>query len=205
MPIFIDESGDSGIGQKSSPTFTLAAVLFETDEGAEACARAVVRLGQELGVREFHFVDLTEANRRNFLQAVREYEFRYVVQTVVKERVVHKKLWRKKAFFYERVAEKLAAGVEEWLRLAQKNRLPKPLNAKIVADRNGDPEYMQALKKHLRIIKDEHGRSLVGKVTSHRSISSPLVQLADMVCGAIRHRGYEKIIEGKRLQVLEWP
>jgi hypothetical protein len=74
-----------------------------------------------------------------------------------------------------------------------------------VADRNGDPEYMQALKKHLRTIKDEHGRPLVGKVTSHRSISFPLVQLADMVCGAVRHRGYEKIIEGKRLQVLEWP
>lgn len=204
MPVFIDESGDSGMGPKSPRAFSLAAVLFETDEEAAACEEAILALKARLGIREFHFVDLDEWRRREFLQMVSDHEFAYVVQTLRKEGLRHKD-WRKKAFFYDRAAERLAEGIREWLDIAQACCDPKPLNAKVVVDRTGDREYMQALGKRLRQVKGGDGKPLVGQVTSHRSVSYSLLQLADMVCGAVLHPGYEKVILGRRLKVEEWP
>jgi hypothetical protein len=204
MPILGDESGDPGMGQHCSPTFTLALTLFETDEEASACEQTITKLRAELGIREFHWVSLTDKERTDFLNAVLKHNFYYVAQTLDKGKVKHRG-FRNKAFFYERVAEKMAEGIEDFLRIAQGCCEPKPLDMAVVLDRNGDREYMSSMGKHLKRIKDARGRSLVGKISSHRSISYDLLQLADMVCGAVLHQPFAKIIKSKKWSELLWP
>src|ERR1019366_2265494 len=188
----------------SSPTFTLAFALFENVREAEACAQTIAGLKTTLGVREFHWIDLNDARRTSFLNAILQHEFYYLLQTVEKTKLKHRD-FRKKAFFYERVAEKMAEAVADFLHLAQGCCLPKPLNMSVVLERNDDADYMRSMGKHLRKIKDAHGRSLVGKVSSRRSIGDNLVQLADMICGALLHPTFDTLIHKKKWKELRWP
>lgn len=204
MPIFGDESGDPGTKPGSSPTFTLAFVLFENAGQAAACEQTIAGLKTSLGVREFHWIDRNDARRTAFLSAVLQHEFYYVIQTVEKTKLKHKD-FRKKAFFYERVAEKMAEAVADFLHLAQACCLPKPLNMAVVLDRNDDADFMRSMGKHLRKIKDANGRSLVGKVSSRRSRGDDLVQLADMICGAFLHSPFDAMVHRKKWKQVMWP
>jgi hypothetical protein len=204
MPIFGDESGDPGMKPGSSPTFTLALILFESELEAAACEQTIASLKVSLHVDEFRWVNLDDSKRTAFLQTVVQHDFFYVAQTLVKKRLKHRD-FRKKAFFYERVAEKSAVQIKDFLLLAQANCLPDPLNLSVVLDRNDDADYMRSMGKHLRSIKDARGKSLIGKVSSRRSHGQNLLQLADMVCGAVLHPPFDKIVKNKKWQDLTWP
>lgn len=206
MRIAVDESGQPTVAKGSSPTFSLGAVLFECVEEAEACDRTVEQMKASLNVPEFHYVDLTQATRKAFLETVHKHDFGYVVQTFLKKRRKHGK-WDEKEFFYDRIAAKFAESIGEFIRIAHVCRLPAPLNAKVVCDKGSDPEYMRAIGTHLRKFKDERGRSLIEKVSSQRSISNNLIQVADMVLGAVVHptHGHKIILQQKKWVELEWP
>ncbi len=206
MRIFVDESGHPTVAYGSSPTFSLGAVLFEHVDEAEACNQTVGQLKASLNVAEFHYIDLTPATRKAFLEAVLKHNFGYVVQTFVKKRRKHKN-WAENEFFYDRVAAKFAEGIGEFLRIAQVCRLPDSLNAKVVCDKGSDPAFMRAMGEHLLKFKDRRGRSLIEKVSSQRSISNNLVQVADMVLGTVVHpnHGLKSVIQKKKWIELEWP
>jgi hypothetical protein len=109
--------------------------------------------------------------------------------------------------FYDRIAAKFAEGVGEFLQIAHACRLPDPLNAKVVCDKGPAPVFLQALGEHLRKIKDHRGTSLSEKVSSQRALSNNLIQMADMVLGAIVHpnHGHTVIVQKKKWVELEWP
>ena len=206
MRITVDESGQPTVASGSSPTFSLGAVLFERAEEAEACDQTVERLKAGLNVAEFHYVDLRQATRRAFFDAVREHDFGYIVQTFVKARRKHGN-WNRNQFFYDRIALKFAETMEEFLRIAHACRLPEPLNAKVVCDKGADPAFLRAMGEHLRKFKDERGRSLVEKLSSRRSVSDNLVQVADMILGAVVHpkHDHKVAIERRKWAEMEWP
>ena len=206
MRIAVDESGQPTVADGSSPTFSLGAVLVERVEEAEACDQTIEQLKASLNVAEFHYVDLTPATRKAFLETILQHDFGYVVQTFVKKRRKHGK-WAENKFFYDRIAAKFAEGIGEFLQIAHACRLPDPLNAKVVCDKGSDLAFMWAMGEHLRKFKDHRGRSLVEKVSSQRSISNNLVQAADMVLGTVVHpnHGHKSIIQRKKWIELEWP
>ena len=81
--VFIDESGDSGFSDGSSPFFTLASVVFNKMEEANICSQAIENLKKELGwaskksKSEFHFNRNTDQIRKKFLTTVSQHKFDY--------------------------------------------------------------------------------------------------------------------------------
>lgn len=195
MPIYGDESGDVGMKPGSSPRFSLCVALFETVEQAADCSETIAQLKVELGEDEFHWIALGDKNRKAFLEGIAKEKFHYLVQTVEKQKLKQRNI-RKKAF-YDRVAEQMAKGVDEYLRLAQECCSPSHLNCLLVLDRNDDRDYMRAMEHHLRSIKDDDGHSLIGRIRAHRSNGENLLQLADMLCGAALHPPFDKLIADK--------
>jgi hypothetical protein len=206
MRIAVDESGQPTVADGSSPRFSLGAVLFEHVEEAEACEQTVEQLKASLNVAEFHYVDLTQATRKTFLEAILKHDFGYAVQTFIKKRRKHGK-WTENEFFYDRIAAKFAEGIGEFLQIAHACRLPDPLNAKVICDKGPDPAFLRAMGEHLRKFKDHRGRPLIEKVSSQRAISNNLIQVVDMILGAIVHpnHGHKVINQKKKWIELEWP
>lgn len=90
MKIFIDESGDSGFqfDKCSSRYFTLAMVVFNDHDEADACEQRIQLLKRELQYpdnHEFHFVNTSFRIREEFFKAVAPYNFFYYCFVLNKE------------------------------------------------------------------------------------------------------------------------
>ena len=85
-------------------------------------------------------------------------------------------------------------------------------NSKIIIDKNGDRDFRWKLAKSLkRQMTDSDGTCRIRKVTMEASHSNNLLQLADMVCGALM-RSYSSdddrfrdLIRCKEKLVVRWP
>ncbi|MBI1830370.1 MAG: DUF3800 domain-containing protein [Planctomycetes bacterium] len=185
MRIFIDESGDCGMKrQNSADYFAVAAILVPT-EAIVACETAIQETRTLLKLPsdfEFHFGRIKDRHRREFLARMAKCEFTYVA-CYINKLGLHGEHWRDKSFFYESVLGALADSSAGFLLAAQESR-GAPLNAKLIADDNNDAEYMKILRRRFRNLKAD-GKSLVEKVGAGRSRSLDMIQLADMVCGAV--------------------
>jgi hypothetical protein len=209
MLVFVDESGDAGMKLEagSSPFFVVTAVLFEDHEEATACDRHINEVRQQLGLRshkEFHFTSDTPAIRQHFLRQVSSYEFFYFAVVLNKRR-----LWgpgfRYKAPFYKYTVN-----------LVFQNMRPHLADATVVIDRSGDRDFRRQLAPYLRKkIGERKGQPrIIRKVRAERSHGNNLIQLADMICGAVarsfqtrrkdRHT-YRGIVRHRELRVQVWP
>lgn len=218
MPTFIDESGDCGWKDTGSkPHFAITAVWFETPEHSFTCAEEIDKLRREklkvCSTFEFHFVRTNPLHRMAFLEAVADCSFYFVACVVRKRRDdggwLEGRMWRNKEFLYERAIEPVVASLEEYFHLAEAAKA-SPLNERVLFDENDDPVYRRVLREKFRVPKAASGRSLVKTVKSGASKGSNLLQLADMVCGAIVHSfhksdEYKKIIEAQSLGIHELP
>jgi hypothetical protein len=73
--------------------------------------------------------------------------------------------------------------------------------AKIVIDKNGDRFFRQELEKHLkRQMAGADGNCLIRKVGMEASHSNNLVQLADMICGAVARSFNTGSVESHRFR-----
>jgi hypothetical protein len=207
MLVFIDESGDPGMRGKpgSSPFFAVTAVLFEETEEAMACEERILRCRQELKVRpsfEFKFYSCSDKYRACFLEAVSSAGFFY--HTVVLNKA---KLWSRgfqdKHSFYKYTTS-----------LVFENAKPHLREATVVIDRCGDHLFRKQLSKYLKRKMNEGGRTLIKSVKMEPSHSNHLLQLADMVCGAIARSfnvgkpdrmRFRQIIKHRELRVQVWP
>ena len=206
MLVFFDESGDSGMKGKlgSSPFFVVTAVLFEDNDEAEKCEQAIRTVRVTLGVHqhfEFHFNNCNDRIRSTFLSSVAQSAFFY--HSVVLNKA---KLWGKgfqnKASFY-----KYAAG------LVFENAKKELVQAKVVIDKCGNREFQHELSKYLKNRLNSDG-NLIRKISMEPSHSNDLLQLADMVCGAVARSlnpqkhdrfTYRKIVRHRELRVQIWP
>ncbi|MBI3407460.1 MAG: DUF3800 domain-containing protein [Planctomycetes bacterium] len=75
-------------------------------------------------------------------------------------------------------------------------------------DNNQDPVYLRVLRQEFKRLRTAEGKGMVEKVRAGRSRSSSLLQLADMVSGAVvrAHLGddqYLKLVR-KRMGKIIW-
>jgi hypothetical protein len=95
------------------------------------------------------------------------------------------------------------------------NLKPYLKNATVIFDRCGNRDFQHELKRYLgkRVI-DKGREQLVKKIKTNDSQSNNLLQLADMVCGAVArylrktkadHLSYRKLISHRELLLRVWP
>jgi len=205
MLVFVDESGDPGmkLGQGSSPFFVVTAVWFDDHEAAQSCDDAIGLLRKELGWpmnREFHFSHQNESIRKRFLTLAVKHDFFYMSFGL------NKALVDGDGF---RVKESLTKFVS---RLVFENAKPHLEEAIVVFDGSGAKEFRQQFANYLkRRINPTGGIRHIKKVKIQDSQTNNLIQLADMVCGAVTRSithgddQYRRLIRIRELRVQIWP
>lgn len=215
MPTFIDESGKFDWDNPQASTyFTLAAVWFETPESAFACQKVIADVRTALHVPQtyhFHFTGSTHAHRMAFLTAVSVCDFEYVTCTLQKKPngKWRERAWRKRPYFYEEIIRPVVKRLEGRLQKAEENK-KTPLNERVTFDEKTDKVYYETLRNEFYRPKAPSGRSLVNKVRPGKSESNSLVQLADMVCGAVVHTldasaVYADLLSGRKIDHITLP
>lgn len=203
--VFLDESGDLGmkIGQGSSPYLFMAAVVFRTSDLAAAVDRRISDLRIRLGLPgryEFKFASMSRTRRLDFLQACAPFGFLHYSVAIDKRRLREDE-FRDRESLYVFAGRLALVGVQGELR-----------DAKIVIDRLGSKGLRQNLDRELRRQVNESGGH-VRKVEMQESHRQNLLQLADMVVGAIARsftdkddaQVYRNVIRHGEAGVTRWP
>jgi hypothetical protein len=208
MLVFIDESGDPGMNAKpgTSVRFTVTAVVFPDPRVGEACAASICELRRKLGVHEqfeFHFNKCSRRFREQFLSTVAAHKFFYHAFVLNKEKLYDEGFNHKSSFY------KFAVGI------VFENLNPHLKEASVTFDRFGDREFKRELSKYLkRRTATDDGKVHIKKIKMEDSSSNHLLQLADMVCGAIARlqrldkadrEVYRKLIRHREWKVRHWP
>ena len=207
MLVFIDESGDPGMKRKdgSSRLFIVTAVIFEDNEEAQRCDVRINEIRGLLGVNhrfEFHFNKCCDRYRKVFLERVSDANFFYHAIVLNKA-----KLWGE-GFKYKNSFYKYAAS------LVFENAKSQLLQAKVVVDKRGNQEFRTELAKYLKGRMNDGQKVLIKKVSMESSHSNNLLQLADMVSGAVfrsfdtskaNRKEFRKLLNTRELTVQVWP
>jgi hypothetical protein len=208
MLVFIDESGDPGLKLESGSTdyFIVTLVAFEENEEALATDQRIQLLKRELNFPpefEFHFNKVKGAYREAFLSAVAGFGWFYFSMVINKRKLTGVGFKFKESFY------KYACG------LVFENAKPYLDNATVVIDGSGSREFRRELGTYLRKrINDKKGDSrFIGKIKLQDSHSNNLLQLADMVCGAVARsysqkedaETYRRLIAHREIYVQFWP
>lgn len=190
MPTFIDESGCCGFEPGSKPYFRLAAVWFETGDDADACRAAIEQFRQDRRLPEryeFKYSGIPDDIKAAFFEAIRGHNFAFVVthfDKLVRPGCVDK------IRLYEACTAPLVAHLSAQYQIAEEfkaERLGRPvrLAEKVIPDDNHDAAYLRVLKGQFFSLTSVSGRTLVGEVKFGKSKADRLLQLADMICGAV--------------------
>ncbi len=208
MLVFVDESGDPGVrGRKdSSEFFVVTAVLFFDRAEAARCEAKIKALREELGwhpSKEFKFNKLSAKLRITFLNTVARYNFSYLSFVLNKKKLTGPG-FNYKHSFYKYPVRMLFQNAKQYLE-----------HACVIIDKCGEREFRQQLatylKKHTNIPGEELSIKAVKMHDSHRD---NLLQLADMVCGAVSRslksdkidrNIYRNLILDKELHYQKWP
>jgi hypothetical protein len=194
MPTFIDESGDTGHNPDSANYFRLAAIWVPTQDAAEAFRANVQQLRRDLGLPERYEFKFAKTGshperREAFFRAAMRHAFRFAATSLDKRT----EDWRtadRRAIHWA-CAVSLAVTLGPTYREEEAARAlagtDRPLNELVVVDDNQDKAFLAVIKKKFRELASARrpGRPLVGKVKFRGSGPDELLQLADMVCGAV--------------------
>jgi hypothetical protein len=207
MLVFIDESGDPGLKLEcgSSPYFAVSLVAFRDLDEANAADHRISELRGELRLQpsfEFHFNKLCRDYRVCFLQAVAAFQFFYFGIVINKAKLYGP------GFHYKEPFYKYACS------LVVKNAKANLVEATVVIDGSGTKDFRLQLGKYLKNrINDPGAVQCIRKVKVADSHRNNLLQLADMVCGAVARsyrdkkdrRLYRDIIRQREKFVQVWP
>jgi hypothetical protein len=190
MPTFIDESGETG---QISPHFRLAAVWLPTHAAVETYRASIRQFQQHVGLQEyeFRFSRTSHPERRaDYFTVAMGHPFRFAVASVDKRQpewraaggpIIH---W---ACIVSLAASLRRVYLEEEARRVIAVGGNHPLIELVVVDDNRDGKFLALVKKKFREMHSgvRAGSPLVGKVKFRGSGPDELIQLADMVCGAV--------------------
>jgi len=172
--IFIDESGDPGfkLGRGSTSHFVVAMVIFDKNEDAEFAAKVIKEASSDLKIKpEFKFNKSRDLIKDEFFNRVKKCKFRVRALVVDKEKIYSKNLREDDEKFYN-----------YFVRLLIDFKELKFNDVSIKIDGSGDREFKKELNRYLRSqIKSD----LKLKIELVDSNNNYLIQLADMVAGAI--------------------
>jgi hypothetical protein len=180
MLAFIDESGDTGLmGRKgTSEYFTLVIVYFPDMDDADTADRAINQIKLDLVLNpkfEFHFSRICNRFREAFFSAASSMSFFYV-GFVVSKAMVHESGFRDKSSFYKWVCGTVVEHAKPYLH-----------EAIVKIDRSGNRDFQREFCAYLKRRISDHAADFryVKKVSMESSATNNLLQLADMVCGAV--------------------
>lgn len=180
MLVFVDESGDPGLKIKrgSSDFFTVTLVIFSSNEEAMKADAGIAQLREEMQMHprsEFKFNKLSKGHRCRLLNTVRAFDFQYFSIVITKAKLTGP------GFSYRGSACKYAC------RLVFNNCRQLLDEATVVIDGSGSREFRRQLQAYLktRINDVNTTRRRIKKVKTEDSVSNNLLQLADIICGAV--------------------
>jgi len=207
MLVFIDESGDTGLTIEKGATkyFVIVMIAFEDNDEALACDKRIDLLRRELRLQEryeFHFHHNSNRVRETFFRAVLPYQFFYYGIVINKEKLFGEGFKNKESFY------KYATS------LLFENAKEKLERATVIIDESGRQVFKYQLASYLRkkINLSEH--RCIYKVKMQDSKRNNLLQLADMIAGALNRsldskRGdsqkFRNIIKPREIYVQIWP
>jgi hypothetical protein len=206
MLVFVDESGDQGLLGRfgSSSLFVISAVMFVDGADAFACSAAISQLQCNLlGTTdvEFKFNKSSRTMRCEFFKVVSEFDFLHVSIAINKQAFVSSELQMDAPFY--RYACKLLLDVAR----------PYLNNATVIIDGNGRRRFTREIQNYLRTKMNSEAK-VIKRVSMESSHSNNLLQLADMVCGAVARSFradkedrflYRRLLFRKELEVVVWP
>lgn len=185
MLIFMDESGDTGFKFKrvSSEYFVLTIVIFDSLEAAEKANDAINQLRKDLKfheAREFKFsTGTSNEEKETFLRKMSRHDFRYRSVVINKSVLLTKNPQHPTDSLYMLVADQLFLRAQDRLN-----------NASLFVDRTSKA-FVNEFNGYLRKKLNTDMAKLIGQIRHKDSKSNNLLQLADMVCGAI-YRNYNR-------------
>jgi hypothetical protein len=179
MLVLIDESGDAGfkLDKGSSKYFVLTAVIFDDNLQAEKTAVDLKLLRQSLKFDEnyeFHFNSAPARLREAFLKVATTGKFRTRAIVFDKSKITSRELQTKESYFYNYA-----------LKLLLKDPKGKIKDASIKLDGKGDRVYKRAAGSYLRQELNSPVNKTISKLKFVDSKADILIQLADMMSGAI--------------------
>lgn len=206
MLVFVDESGDQGVQNKpgSSSLFVMSAVIFVDGSDAYDCASRVSELRRKLlpsADAEFKFNKCSRSKRCQFIAEVAQCDFLYVAAGIDKNGLMASELQMQDPFY--RFACKLLFDVAK----------PYIRNSSITIDGGGERRFRLQLQNYLRS-KINSELKIIRQVKIEDSKSNNLLQVADMVCGAVARSfredkqdrfEYRRLLYKKELEVVIWP
>lgn len=207
MLVFIDESGDTGleISKGATKYFIIVMVVFAENDEALFCDQRIDLLRREMNLNpnfEFHFHSNSDRVREAFLKAVLPYQFFYYGIVVNKAELFGEGFKNKESFY------KYACG------LLFENAKEKLEKTTVVIDESGRKLFKYQLAKYLRSKINTTDKKYIKKVKMQDSKKNNLLQLADMISGAInRSLGESKknknlfrdIVKAREIFVQVWP
>jgi hypothetical protein len=205
MLVFIDESGDAGLKleEGSSTHFIFTLILFEDKEEANRTDEHINIIRQQLSLRndfEFHFNKLSNKFREHFLNEVCNFEFKYFSFVIDKKDVLAECFETAESFYLYACKESV---------LVAKDYLNQTV---VVIDGRGSRKSKQYLATYLKNNLNEKESEIfrLKKVKLEDSHKNNLLQLADMICGAVarfhKHgeKNYYQIIKKREEKVEIW-
>lgn len=208
MLVFIDESGDPGmkLAGRSSRQFIVTLLAFEDNDEALAADQRIGLLKRELRFPdhfEFHFNQLRPDYRQEFLKAVSPYDWFYFSIVINKEKLTGKGFQFPDSFY------KYTCG------LVFENAKQYLNEATVVIDGSGSRRFRRELSSYLRkrVNDPKEGTRYIHQVKLQDSQKNHLLQMADMVCGAVARsfkekddaQIYRKLISHREMYVQFWP
>ncbi len=174
MLVLIDESGCPGfkLAKGSTPYFVVGMIIFKDFSSAEDTSKKIDELRQALKIYpEFKFSKTRPIIKDKFFDAICQYNFEVRALAVDKSNLYSHQLRNDTDSFYNYFVKTLMQYDNDLL-----------LNASIKIDGSGDKEFKKALATYLR---QSIGQHKIKKFKFIDSKSDNLIQLADMIVGAI--------------------
>lgn len=180
MLIFIDDSGDPGFKFKKGSTrsFVVLLLIFKNEQEAEKTTTIIKALKQSLGFAEgveFKFHKSSRRVREKFLRVINNCEFQ--IQSVVIDKALIRsgQLTLGKTSFYSYAIQIALEGAKQSI-----------LGANVWIDGGGGRIFKRNFTAHLRQNLNTKGRKFIENCKIVNSKGNELIQMADMLAGAIR-------------------
>ena len=208
MLVFIDESGDTGLKIQEGATrlFGIFMIVFEENDEALACGQRISLLRHELRLSsdfEFHFHSNSHRVKEAFFKAVLPYQFFYYGIVINKSKLFGEG-FKNKESFYKYSSSLLFENAKE--------KLEKAI---VVIDESGRTLFKYQLGKYLKQkLNAPGGLTHIKKVKMQDSKNNNLLQLADMIAGAVTRSlnsskadkdFFRRIIRPREIYVQIWP
>lgn len=180
--VFIDDSGDAGfkLTQGSTRSLVIACCVFTSNDAAERASEEFRVLKKSLGMsekQEFKFAKTARERRLQFIRLAAKQDFFVRAIRIDKERIRSDHLRSQPDQLYNYAIRQVLSKSGEHVR-----------GARVKLDGSGGREYKKTLYAYLRKQCNQEMPGTIEQVKlvdSHRDL---LIQLADMVAGAVRHR-----------------